>query len=308
MNGQNNMKFITTMGAKKRRGIKNQFEFFDLILLIFLVFFALLILVPFINVIAISFSTHKEYLTTPLLLVPKTPTLKNYERLFIDGRIWVGYRTTIVILLLGIPVNMFLTTSVAYGLSRRNFPGKRIIFYGIIFTMLFHGGIVPLYLLMRELRLTNTIWSVVLATGINSFYMIIMRSYFMTLPEALIESAKLDGASEILILFRIILPLSMPIIATILLFYSVDRWNEWYNAMIFIRRSHIVPLQLILRAIVLESRVMENMDVSVDFVREDFIDGMKMACVVVVMLPVMCIFPFLQKYFVKGMLIGAIKA
>jgi putative aldouronate transport system permease protein len=293
---------------KRIRGIKSRFEFLDLALLVVLTLFAFIIVVPFINVVAISFSSHKEYLDTALLLVPKRPIIKNYERLFADGRIWIGYRTTLIFLLVGVPVNMFLTISVAYGLTRPSFPGKKIIFYGIIFTMLFNGGIVPMYLLMRELKLTNTIWSVVFAYGINSFYMIIMRSYFTTIPESLMESAKLDGASEWRILFQLILPLSMPIIATIILFYSVDRWNEWYNAMIFIRKNNLVPLQLILRSIVLETRVTDNMAVSSAVIRDDFVDGMKMACVIVVMLPVMCVFPFLQKYFVKGVLIGAIKA
>jgi putative aldouronate transport system permease protein len=291
-----------------KRSIKNRFELIDLVLVVVLTVFALVIVVPFINVIAISFSSQREYLNTALLLVPKRPILNNYQRLFADGRIWIGYRTTLIFLLVGVPVNMFLTISVAYGLTRPSYPGKKIIFYGIIFTMLFHGGIVPMYLLMRELRLTNTIWSVVFASGINSFYMIIMRSYFTTIPESLMESAKLDGASEWRILFQLILPLSMPIIATIILFYSVDRWNEWYNAMIFIRKNSLVPLQLILRSIVLETRVTDNMAVSVAVVRDDFVDGMKMACVIVVMLPVMCVFPFLQRYFVKGVLIGAIKA
>jgi putative aldouronate transport system permease protein len=293
---------------RKARNIKNRFEFLDLVLIVVLTTFAFIIIVPFINVVAISFSSHKEYLDTALLLVPKRPIFKNYERLFADGRIWIGYRTTLIFLLAGVPVNMLLTISVAYGLTRPSFPGKKIIFYGIIFTMLFNGGIVPMYLLMRELKLTNTIWSVVFAYGINSFYMIIMRSYFTTIPESLMESAKLDGASEWRILFQLILPLSMPIIATIILFYSVDRWNEWYNAMIFIRKNNLVPLQLILRSIVLETRVTDNMAVSAAVIRDDFVDGMKMACVIVVMLPVMCVFPFLQRYFVKGVLIGAIKA
>jgi len=289
------------------KGVKNRFEILDFFLLLFLVVWALIIVVPFINVIAISFSSHREYLTTQLLLFPKKPTLENYVRLFQDGRIWIGYRTTLLLLSIGLPVNILLTTTVAYGFSRPMFPGKKILFYGVLFTMLFNGGIVPLYLLMRELRLTNSIWSVVFAYGINSFYMLVMRSYFVTLPEALIESAKLDGANEWTILIKIILPISMPMIATILLFYSVDRWNEWYNAMIFIRKSNLIPLQLMLRSIVLESRMADNMSVSGN-IRIDFVDGMKMACVLVVMLPVMCVFPFLQKYFVKGVLIGAIKA
>jgi putative aldouronate transport system permease protein len=298
------------MDGSSRNGsvaLKYRFEVLDFFLLVFLIAWALIIVVPFINVIAISFSSQKEYLTSTLLLVPRQPTMENYSKLLQDNRIWIGYRTTILILVLALPLNIFLTTSVAYGLSRPAFPGKKVIFYGIIFTMLFHGGIVPMYLLMRELHLTNTIWAVILANVINSFYMIIMRSYFLTIPEALIESAKLDGAGEWFILFKIILPLSMPIIATMILFYSVDRWNEWYNAMIFIRKSTLVPLQLILRSIVLESRLADNMTVSGD-VRIDFADGLKMACVLVVMLPVMCVFPFLQRYFVKGILIGAIKA
>jgi putative aldouronate transport system permease protein len=290
------------------RSIKSRFEFIDFVLLVFLIAFGLVIALPFINVIAISLSSQKEYLSSAFLLFPKAPTLANYSALFRGSRIWIGYRTTLLILLLGVPVNMFLTTSVAYGLSRPAFPGKKIIFYAVLFTMLFNGGIVPLYLVMRELHLTNSIWSVVLASGINGFYMIIMRSYFLTLPEALLESAKLDGAGEWYILFRIILPLSMPIIATVTLFYSVDRWNEWYNAMIFIRKNTMIPLQLILRTMVSESRTAETIASTAAAVRADFSDGLKTACVMVVMLPVMCIFPFLQRYFIKGILIGAIKS
>jgi putative aldouronate transport system permease protein len=199
----------------------------------------------------------------------------------------------------------------AYGLSRPDLPGRKVIFFAVLFSMLFNGGIVPLYLLMRQLKLLNTIWSVILAGGINTFYMIVTRTYFQTIPQSLIESAKLDGASEWRILFQIIIPLSMPIIATIILFYSVDKWNEYYNAMIFIRNSKITPLQLILRSIVIDSQAIRDFSNAVDInnsARLEFTEGIRMACVMVVMLPVMCIFPFLQKYFVKGMLIGAIKS
>ena len=176
--------------------------------------------------------------------------------------------------------------------------------------MLFNGGIIPMYLLMMKLGLTNSLGSVVFAYGINTFYMVIMRNFFSSLPVALVESAKIDGAGEWRILFRIILPLSMPIIATITLFYTVDRWNEWYNAMIFIKSPNMQPLQLVLRSIVLESQMMDKIAASGTAVidKERFVSGMKMAAVVVTMLPVMCVFPFLQKYFVKGVMVGAIKA
>ena len=163
---------------------------------------------------------------------------------------------------------------------------------------------------MMKLGLTNSLGSVVFAYGINTFYMVIMRNFFSSLPVALVESAKIDGAGEWRILFRIILPLSMPIIATITLFYTVDRWNEWYNAMIFIKSPNMQPLQLVLRSIVLESQMMDKIAASGTAVidKERFVSGMKMAAVVVTMLPVMCVFPFLQKYFVKGVMVGAIKA
>jgi putative aldouronate transport system permease protein len=280
----------------------------DLVLSFLLVIFGLVIIMPFINVIAISFASQKEYLTSRFLLFPRQPMADNYARLFAGDRIWIGYRSTLLILALGVPINMMFTASVAYGLSRPAFPGKKFIFYAIVFTMLFNGGIVPLYLVMRELRLTNTIWSVIFAYGINSFYMLIMRSYMQTVPEALLESAKLDGAGEWRLLFQIILPLSMPIIATVILFYSVDRWNEWFNAMIFIRKNNFIPLQLILRSIVAESRAADTVSAGAAVVRTDFADGIKAACVIVVMLPVMCVFPFLQRHFVKGVLIGAVKS
>lgn len=298
---------MTISRKRPRPGARERFEPLDVVILILLLFIAALIVFPFISVIATSFATQKEYLESRLLLIPKDPTIDNYYRLFQDGRIWIGYRTTLLFLAIGVPLNLFLTTTLAYGLSKTNFPGSKLIFYAILFTMLFNGGIVPLYLLMLQMKLTNTIWSVILAYGVNSFYFIIMRTNLSTIPESLIESAKLDGASEWRILFRIVLPLSMPILATIILFYSVDRWNEWFNSMIFIRRNHIVPLQLVLRNIVIDSRAADSLSISGPAVVR-FADGMKMSAIIVTMLPIMCFFPFLQKYFVKGIMIGAIKA
>ena len=282
----------------------------DIVLMTILSVWALAILLPVINVIAVSFTSNKEYLARPMMLFPHEPTLKNYIDLLQDKRILIGYRTTLLLVLIGVPLNLFLTTSFAYGLSRRGYPGRKLIFYVVLITMLFNGGIIPMYLLMMKLGLTNSLGSVVFAYGINTFYMVIMRNFFSSLPVALVESAKIDGAGEWRILFRIIVPLSMPIIATITLFYTVDRWNEWYNAMIFIKSPNMQPLQLVLRSIVLESQMMDKIAASGTAVidKERFVSGMKMAAVVVTMLPVMCVFPFLQKYFVKGVMVGAIKA
>ncbi|NLV58501.1 MAG: carbohydrate ABC transporter permease [Clostridiales bacterium] len=289
--------------------MRNRFQLMDTILLAILLLWTLVIILPFINVLAASFSTPKEYMDSPLMLFPANPTLENYKTLFQDGRIWTGYRTTLTILVLGVPLNMFLSTSVAYALSRPAYPLQKFFLYAILFTMLFNGGIVPLYLLMLELKLTNKIWSVILAYGVNNFYMIIMRSYFLTIPDSLLESARLDGANEWRILAQIVLPLSMPIIATMILFYSVDRWNEWFNAMIFIRKNNMIPLQLVLRNMVLEASAEKTMMASHSAMAQStFSTGIKMGAVIVTIAPIMCVFPFLQRYFVKGIMIGAIKA
>lgn len=280
----------------------------DIVLFIILTLWGAAILLPFINVIAISFSSYKEYLETPLLLFPRQPELKSYIELVEDGRIWIGYRTTLIIVAIGVPLSLFLTASMGYALSRRNYPGKKGILMLVLFTMIFQGGIVPLYLVMKDLHLTNTIWSVILASGMNTFYMILMYNYFQSLPESLVESARLDGAGEWTILFRVVLPLCLPIIATVVLFYSVDKWNEWFNAMVFIRKAEIQPLQMVLRSMILDSQVADQASAIVSIEDRSFTNGIKMAAVVVTMLPIMCVYPFLQKHFAKGVMVGAIKA
>ncbi len=295
------------MKAKSIRvGKKEKFEKLDVILLIILLVWATVILLPFINVVAISFTTSKAYADTPLLLFPNPFDLESYNMLFQDSRIWIGFRTTFQLLLCALPINMLLTTTMAYGLSRSGYPGRKLILKLVVFTMLFNGGIIPLYLIVKSYGLMGSIWAVVMSTGLNTFYIIIMMNFFQALPESLVESAKLDGASEWKVLFRIILPLSKPVIATVFLYYFVDRWNEWYNAMLMIRDTAKTPLQLILRNIVLESQAMDNIVTeSVDIY--SFSMGIKMAAVVVTIVPVMCLYPFLQKYFAKGIMVGAVK-
>lgn len=291
---------------KKMKNYKLRFGWPDAIILLILVVASLTIVLPFINVIAISFTTPKAYADTPLLLFPKVFTLENYQTLFQDGRIGIGFRTSFKILLMGLPINMFLTTTIAYGLSRTGYPGRGIILKLVVFTMLFSGGIVPLYLTVKSYGLIGSLWAVVLCQGINTFYMIIMLNFFQALPDSLIESAKLDGAGEYVILWKLVLPLSKPVIATVFLYYLVDRWNEWYNAMIMVRDTSNTPLQLVLRNIVLESQNLDNiMTESVELFT--FSAGIKMGAVVLTVIPVMCIYPFLQKYFAKGIMIGAVK-
>lgn len=280
----------------------------DYMIFFLLLIFALLILIPFWNVIMISFSTPKEYADNPLMMFPRNPTLASYKALFEDGSILAGYWNTLKLLIVGLPLSLFLTSSMAYALSRSKFPGKKMIFFLVLFTMIFNGGIVPLYLIMKSLHLTGTLWSVILAGSFSAFNMILMMNYFQSLPESLMESARLDGAGEWRILFSVVLPLAAPIMVTITLFYGVAYWNSWYDAMIFLRKADQLPLQNVLRTIIVESQTNASNASSVDAVgKQAFSTGMKMAAVFVTMVPIMCFFPMLQKHFAKGVLTGAIK-
>ena len=237
-----------TVKLKKRK------DPLEIIAFIILTLFGLIIAVPFYNVLIVSITGQAEYLRAGgLLLFPKEPTLDSFSRLFQNKLLWTGYRATLSVVAVGLPLNVLLTFCMAYGLSRKGWPGRKIVFTLVLITMIFNGGIVPMYLLMKDLKLLDSWWSVILAGGLNTFYVIITKNFIDSLPESLIESAHLDGANEWTVLFKIVMPLSKPILATIVLFYAVDRWNEWYNSMIFLTTPTKFTLQLVLRNIVINS-------------------------------------------------------
>ena len=286
---------------------RNKIEAFEVAVYAVLIVWALLIVLPFYNVIVISFAKVSEYTHTPFMLFPRQPTLESYNALFADGRIWVGYRTSLALLATGLPFSLALITCTAYALSKDSFPGKKFFLYATVFTMYFNGGIIPLYLLVKSLNLMNKLYGITLCMGMNTFFMILMRNYFMAQPAALQESARIDGASEWDIMLRVMVPLSKPILATVALFTTVNLWNQWFLAMIFIRDTEKTVLQLVLRAIVIQVQVVDA-NAYTQMGRAKFVLGIKMAAVSVVMVPIMCVYPFLQKYFVKGVMVGAIKA
>lgn len=287
---------------------KTKIEPLDVILVLLLSLGALIIIVPFWNVLVVSFASQKEYAENPLMLFPKNPTLASYEYLFRDNKIWQGYLNTFKLLLMGLPLSVFLTTTMAYGLSRKSFPGKKLIIYLVVFTMIFNGGIVPMYLVMKQLKLTGSLWAVTFSTCFSVFNMILIMNYFQTIPDSLMESARLDGAGEWKIMTRIVLPLSKPIIATVTLFYGVSIWNEWYDAMIFLRKTNMLPLQNVLRSIIQETEISTSATGSIAAMGGPrFDDGIKMAAVFLTMIPIMCFYPLLQKHFTKGVMVGAVK-
>lgn len=289
---------------KKKRKITGM----DLLIAFMLTIGAAAIIIPFWNVLVVSFATQKEYADHPLMLFPRNPTLESYRYLFRDSKIWRGYVNTGKLLLMGLPLSMFLTTTMAYGLSRKNFPGRRLIIGLVVFTMIFNGGIVPMYLVMKQLKLTGTLWAVTFSTCFSVFNMILMMNYFDTIPDSLMESARLDGAGEWRILGSIVLPLSKPMMATVALFYGVSIWNEWYDAMVFLRKADMLPLQNVLRSIIQETEISTSATGSIAAMGGPrFDDGIKMAAVFLSMIPIMCFYPLLQKHFTKGIMVGAVK-
>jgi len=267
---------------------------------------ALLILFPFYNAILASISTQREFSRNPLMLFPQEVTFSAYSYLMKATSLMTGYRNTLFFLALGVPFSMLITVSTAYVLSRPSFPGKKIYVFLVLFTMYFSGGMVPIYLLMKEMKLTNSLVGIVLLYGGNTFYAILIRNFFQSIPHEIEESAKIDGASELLTFFRIILPLSVPILMTVILFLAVDRWNEWFNVMLMVRDSNKWTLQVILRNIVYTT--LDDMASRVVSVQKTYYSlSLKMAAIVLTMAPVMVFYPFTQRFFIKGIMIGSVK-
>ena len=216
----------------------------------------------------------------------------------------VRYRNSVFITVAGTLYSMLLTVLCAYALTK-DIPGRRFVRFLIVFTMYFSGGIIPYFLIINGLGLTNSLWSMILPTGINVFYMLIVSNFFTGIPPSLEESAKIDGAGDFTILIRIILPLSLPILATFALYYAVDKWNEWWHGLLFIRKVEKQPLQLILRQIIQDAQFLSQQLLPGQEKPDVYGDSIKMAAVVVTMFPIMMLYPFLQRYFLSGLTAGS---
>lgn len=266
-----------------------------------------LIAFPFYNAVLISMVPQADYVKTPLLLFPAHFDFSSYEYIFHWHMMLDGLKTTVIVVLLGTVYNVVMTVCAAYALTKP-IPGRKLLTGFIVFTMFFQGGLIPLYLQVKNLHLVNTLGSLILPTGMTVMYMLIMQSYFRTIPAEIEESAKLDGANDAVVLFRIVLPLSLPMLATITLFYGVERWNEWYYGMLFIQDASKYPLQLVIRNLLVSTDFLTSGSPELQQYTTQFSLGIQMAAVVVSMLPVMFLYPFLQKYFVKGLTLGSVKS
>lgn len=277
----------------------------------------LVILYPLYFILIASVSSPTAVNAGEVLLFPKGATLEGYKYVLKDTSIWKGYANTIILTITGTLVNMFLSVTCAYALSKSHLPFIKFIMFAMTFTMFFSGGIIPTYLLVSGLGMRDTIWSLIMPTAVSVYNVILMRTYFMnSVPEEIIQAAKIDGCSEIRALTAVVLPLSKPILVTIALFYGVGHWNQFFQALIYISDKDKFPLQLVLRNMLLMGNNAmtsmlsggmsgENAKYLAELMQQ--IEILKYAVIIVSVLPVLLVYPFLQKFFMKGIMMGSLK-
>jgi putative aldouronate transport system permease protein len=281
---------------------------FDALNYLLLALFAIITVLPFIYIIAGSFATEVELTERKFFLFPKDPSLSAYTYIFSSNTIFRAIGNSILITVAGTVTNLAFTLSMAYALSRKDLMGRNVIMNLVIFSMLFSGGLIPTYLVVKELGLINSYAAVILPGAISAFNLIIIKNFFQQLPPGLEESARIDGCNDMGVLWRIVLPLSKPVIATFGLFYAVGHWNNFFQALLYLNDHTMWPLQVMLREIVMLSQLavgdLNNMDPN--FVKPPD-QSVKMAVIVVGTVPILMVYPFLQKHFAKGVLLGSVK-
>lgn len=291
------------LNSKGRPGVNQRFGAFDVVLFVILLLYALAIIFPFYYVFVVSITPEYALVSDLSILIPKEVTFQAYVTVFQNEEIWNGLGITCILLFGGTLYQLFFTVITGYAMSRNNWFGKNFVMNMILVTMFFGGGMIPYYLLMKSLGFLNTIWVMIIPGAIDTFNMLLMRNYFASLPKELEESAKIDGANDVQIFVKIFLPLSLPMLATVGLFFAVGNWNSWYNGMMFNSDPKIRTLQQVLQdMIVNRSSNLPNINPE-----ETSSDSVKMAAIFFTILPMMCFYPFLQRYFVKGIVVGAIK-
>ena len=296
---------VSLKDANKWRYASKGEKAFDIVNILFLTIFSLLCLIAFINILATSFATPAEITTRTFILFPRTFSLDAYRYILSTPTIFKSIGVSLFVTIVGTFISMVLTSFMAYALSRRYLHGRSFVNFLVVFTMLFSGGMIPTFLVVNNLGLIDSIWSLILPGAVSAYNMIIMRNFFQGIPDSLEESAKMDGCTDLGVFFRIILPLSLPSIATISLFYAVNYWNTYQSAILYINDSSKWPVQVLLRQIVLVSSGL-NADASVVDVVPPA-QSVKMAVIIIATLPMLIAYPFVQKYFVKGAMVGSVK-
>ncbi len=281
----------------------------QVLLYVLVALFAIATVLPFLYVFAGSFATDAELTTRSFFVIPRDISFNAYRYIIKDGRIFEGLRNSLIVTLIGTAINMIMSTTLAYPLSRSDFRYRNLVTNMVIVTMLFSGGMVPSYILVVNiLHLRNTYWALWLPGAINAFNMIIIKNYFQGLPKELEEASHIDGATDLQIFISVVLPLSKPVLASVSLFYAVGHWNAYFNSLLYIDNVDMQVVQQILRNLMNQARQAE-MDETLDWGSQGAppSKAVQMASTVVATVPILCVYPFIQKFFTQGVMVGAVK-
>lgn len=298
--------------SKQKR--KSKFKIGTMINYTLLALLAISMLYPFIYILVLSFNDGYDTLKGGIYFFPRKFTFDNYIKVFQDSNILNSYGITIFRTFVGTILGTFVCSMLAYALSNKDLPGRRGLIFFFFFTTIFSGGMIPYYILLRQINLTQSVWVYVIPQLYNFFNIMLLRTYFESLPGAIMESARIDGCSDVRLFFKMYIPLSMPVIATILLFFGVMHWNEWFTGAYYVQNKDLFPVATMLQNVLAES-TFESSTTDMNQINTNLAmkatnttpESLKMAFIIVMTFPILCIYPFLQKYFVKGMMVGSVK-
>ena len=285
-------------------------KIFIILIYILLTAIMLVVFLPLVYIVSASFSDPQAVISNEVWFLPVRPTLRGYEAVFKNRNILTGFANSFFYMIVGTRVNIVMTVMCAYPLSRKEFTARNKVAMIFVFTMYFSGGLIPTYMLVNSLGLVNTRLAMIIPSAMSTYNMIICRTYFVnSIPDELYEAGQLDGCTPFKYLIKVVVPLSKPILAVLVLYYGVAKWNSYFDAMIYLKNQTLVPLQIVLRDILILNQVDYTMisDASAIAAQRGLTDLLKYSTIVVASLPVLCIYPFVQKYFVKGVMIGAVK-
>jgi putative aldouronate transport system permease protein len=280
---------------------------FTVVNTLFLTLLSCITLFPFVNVIAGSFATSLEMIERPFMLFPMKPTLLSYRYVFSTNTFLRSLMVSVYVTLLGTLINIAMTFIMAYPLSHKRLIGRKTLMNLIVFTMVFGGGMIPSFINIKQLGLIDSLWALMIPGAISTYNLIIVKNFIQQLPDELEEAARIDGANELYILWRIVLPLSLPVLATFSLFYAVGHWNSYFSALLYINDSKKWPVQILLRQIITQSAGIGDPSLRGEASVVIPSEGIRNACIILTTIPILLVYPFLQKYFAKGALLGSIK-
>lgn len=286
--------------VKGRQGWEDRIV--NTVVYVVLVLVAVVSVFPLLFVVSASLTPYSEVLRSGgYVVIPRDVTFEAYRQVLGDSSIVRSLWVTVFITVVGTAVNMLLTTLMAYPLSRPDLPGRKVLLFAVLFTFLFSAGMIPTFLIVKATGLLDTVWAMIIPNAVWVFNILIMKTFFEGLPQELIDAARIDGAGELRVLLRIVLPLSVPVMLVLSLFYGVGHWNEFYHAILYVRDQDLYPLQVVIRNMLEAARSQESVDVPVPTVT------MQMATIVVAAVPMILVYPLIQKHFQKGVLIGSVK-